>query len=222
MSNSTNSPLIVQAVAKCECSSDDYCEKCADDKMCRVLCHKCEKDYDPHSSKKQYCEAEVSLFCSAECEGCECSQFETCDECRFNPIGEVPCLNCEEMYDPQRSKTQYAKGSASMFCCSDCEADFNDAQEEEEKCNCCENTSPYRRLEARGWNCCSKKECEFWTCPECLDKDLVCKTCQEEEKPREDEQTCDECGDCGDFILHKSKVKEDHFVCCICKKAEEQ
>jgi hypothetical protein len=76
------------------------------------------------------------------------------------------------MYDPERSKAQYAKGSASMFCCSDCEADFNDEEEEE--------------------------------------------------KPREDEQTCDECGDCGDFILHKSKVKEEHFVCCICKKAEEQ
>jgi hypothetical protein len=51
-------------------------------------------------------------------------------------------------------------------------------------------------------------------CDYCLSK--------EDEKPREDEQTCDECGDCGDFIIHKSKVKEDHFVCCICKKAEDE
>ena len=114
---------------------------------------------------------------------CECHQFDTCEKCASDPIGEVPCLNCDDMYDPERSKAQYLKGSASNFCCSDCEAAFNKEHEEEEEeeeeeedeeeekkwgggvdCpNECGNVMVVRK-ERNNW-C---MDCKTWSyCPEC-------------------------------------------------------
>jgi hypothetical protein len=138
-----------------------------------------------------------------------------CDKCADDEIWGVLCPNCEGQFDPDCSKAKYFKELANIFCCNDCEVAFKKEHEAEDQLDCekCGNA-----LHGGDNNKMGKSHGDYETlCDMCYDEED-----KNEEKPREDEQTCDECGDCGDFILHKSKVKEDHFVCCICKKAEDE
>ena len=111
---------------------------------------------------------------------------ESCNVCNKYIDGEeCPCeeeveeLDCEKcgnaLHGGDNNKMGWSHRDYETLCdmCYDKEA------EAEEQCNCCDATRPYKLLEAYKWSYCNNSECELWTCPECLNEELVCKTCQE-------------------------------------------
>jgi len=134
----------------------------------------------------------------------------------------------------------------------DYEDDEEDDEEEEEKveekveekkeekvvCLYCAKAIAQKDAYARDdiWLC-QEHRCHFWctNCgshmealhPDYEDDYQFCDDCKgddkdEEESVHEDDQTCDECHDRGDFELHTSKKKEHHFICSICKAKEDE
>ena len=126
------------------------------------------------------------------------------------------CENCAWEGPTELIHTyRHPDGGDKMFLCADC----LEKQEEDDKkpksinyeCIDCDEEVTCDTL-PNGWK--QVSGCDY--CPGCAAE------LEEEESVHEDDQTCDECHDRGDFELHTSKKKEHHFICGICKAKEDK